>query len=335
MKRILQTIGLLAGMLLANSLWAQSGQTLQEIYIRDPFILPDANSQTYYMYRSSTGQTADGKPLGGVEVFQSKDLKHWEGPKKVCTLPDDNWIHGAIWAPEVHHYNGKYYLFATINSDIKWKKSIPNWPDYTFRGTQIFWADSPEGPFLPFAKLPHTPMDRMALDGTLWVEEGIPYMVYCHEWVQIVDGSMELIQLKPDLSGTEGASMTLFHASAASWSTGGEPAAGNPISYVTDGCFLYRTKSGKLLMIWSSFLAGKYAIGIAESTTGKVTGPWRQQEEPLFRQHGGHGMLFRSFDGRLLITFHGPNSPDGAERAHIYEIEDQGETLRLKRALTE
>ena len=113
----------------------------------------------------------------------------------------------------------------------------------------------------------------MALDGTLWVEEGIPYMVYCHEWVQIVDGSMELIQLKPDLSGTEGASMTLFHASAASWSTGGEPAAGNPISYVTDGCFLYRTKSGKLLMIWSSFLAGKYAIGIAESTTGKVTGP--------------------------------------------------------------
>ena len=146
---------------------------------------------------------------------------------------------------------------------------------------------------------------------------------------------MELIQLKPDLSGTEGASMTLFHASAASWSTGGEPAAGNPISYVTDGCFLYRTKSGKLLMIWSSFLAGKYAIGIAESTTGKVTGPWRQQEEPLFRQHGGHGMLFRSFDGRLLITFHGPNSPDGAERAHIYEIEDQGETLRLKRALTE
>ena len=88
-------------------------------------------------------------------------------------------------------------------------------------------------------------------------------------------------------------------------------------------------------MIWSSFLAGKYAIGIAESTTGKVTGPWRQQEEPLFRQHGGHGMLFRSFDGRLLITFHGPNSPDGAERAHIYEIEDQGETLRLKRELTE
>ncbi|MCF2604390.1 hypothetical protein JQM84_11965 [Parabacteroides distasonis] len=96
MKRILQTIGLLAGMLLANSLWAQSEQTLQEIYIRDPFILPDTNSQTYYMYRSSTSQTADGKPLGGVEVFQSKDLKHWEGPKKVCTLPDDNWIHGAI-----------------------------------------------------------------------------------------------------------------------------------------------------------------------------------------------------------------------------------------------
>lgn len=34
------------------------------------------------------------------------------------------------------------------------------------------------------------------------------------------------------------------------------------------GCYLYRPKSGKLLMIWSSFSYGEYAIGIAESVTG-------------------------------------------------------------------
>ena len=65
-------------------------------------------------------------------------------------------------------------------------------PPYTLRATQIFEAKRPEGPFLPIGdKLPATPTDEMALDGTLWVENGRPYMVYCHEWVQIGDGAMK------------------------------------------------------------------------------------------------------------------------------------------------
>lgn len=83
-------------------------------------------------------------------------------------------------------------------------------------------------------------------------------------------------------------------------------------------------------MIWSSFMNGEYAIGIAKSSTGKITGPWIQQSEPLFDKNGGHGMIFRSFDGKLYITFHQPNSPEGQERAKLFELEDTGETLRLK-----
>ena len=83
-------------------------------------------------------------------------------------------------------------------------------------------------------------------------------------------------------------------------------------------------------MIWSSFKNGEYAVGIAESTTGKVIGPWRQQENLLFDKHGGHGMIFKTFDGRLCVVLHAPNSPGGAERAHIFEIEDLGDTLKLK-----
>lgn len=308
-------------------------QNIADIYIRDPFIMADAETGTYYMYRSSSVKSESGKVLGGVETFKSKDLKTWEGPFRVFTVPENNWITGGVWAPEVHFYNGQYYLFVTLNSDIKWKKSQPGWADYTFRGTQIFHSDSPEGPFLPFGLTPHTPMDFMALDGTLWVENNTPYMVYCHEWVQIADGSMELVKLTPDLSAPVGNSLTLFHASAAPWSTGSVQQAPLPTSFVTDGCFLYRTKTNKLLMIWSSFMNSEYAIGIAESTTGKVSGPWKQQETPLFNKNGGHGMIFKSFDGKLYITFHGPNSPSGSERAHIYEIEDNGDTLVLKQEI--
>lgn len=83
-------------------------------------------------------------------------------------------------------------------------------------------------------------------------------------------------------------------------------------------------------MLWSSFKNGEYAIGIAESTTGHITGPWLQQPQPLFERDGGHGMLFRTFDDRLMIVFHQPNSPTGAERAQLFEINDLGHTLAVK-----
>ena len=35
----------------------------------------------------------------------------------------------------------------------------------------------------------------MTLDGTLYVENGLPYMVYAHEWIQILDGTMEAVPL--------------------------------------------------------------------------------------------------------------------------------------------
>ena len=101
---------------------------LKDIYIRDPFILPDTNTKTYYLYRSADTTGTDGKVIGGVECFRSKDLQHWGGPKRVFTVPENNWITGKVWAPEVHSYAGKYYLFATLNSDIQWKKSVPGWP---------------------------------------------------------------------------------------------------------------------------------------------------------------------------------------------------------------
>ena len=302
--------------------------TLKDIYIRDPFIVPVAEEGIYYMYASSS-TTENGVTYGGMVAYKSKNLKTWTGPVRVFDVPRDNWITGTVWAPEVHSYNGKYYLFATLNSDIIWKAPEKGHPAFTHRATQVFWSERPEGPFQAFdEKVPHTPMGQMCLDGTLWVENGIPYMIYCHEWVEMMDGTMELVQLKDDLSGTVGHPIRLFCASAAEWSTGSARSDGQR-TYVTDGCFLYRTRTGKLLMIWSSFKNGDYAIGIAESATGKVIGPWRQQKEPLFEKDGGHGMIFKTFEGELRLVLHSPNG-GGLERAHLFEIEDCGDTLKLK-----
>ena len=305
----------------------QKTYTLDDINIRDPYIMPVEKEGMYYMYASS-GVSENGKYYGGVVAYKSRDLKTWEGPVRVFEVPRDNYLTGGVWAPEVHKYKGKYYLFATLNSDVRWKGPKAGHPAYNHRATQIFWSKSPEGPFLPFeGKAPHTPLDEMCLDGTLWVENGTPYMVYCHEWVEVLDGEMDLVELKKDLSAPVGTPQRLFCASAAEWSTGSDRKEYK--TYVTDGCFLYRSKTGKLLMMWSSFKDGTYAVGLAESDTGKIIGPWRQQKEPIFI-NGGHSMLFTDFEGRLCLVLHSPNSPGGKERAKIFEVEDLGHTLRVK-----
>ena len=83
-------------------------------------------------------------------------------------------------------------------------------------------------------------------------------------------------------------------------------------------------------MLWTSGGYTGYTAGIAISDSGKLAGPWRQQAEPLFAADGGHSMVFHRFDGQLMMILHQPNKvPD--ERAHLFEMEDTGETLRIKK----
>ncbi|MBO4406901.1 MAG: glycoside hydrolase, partial [Clostridia bacterium] len=104
--------------------------------------------------------------------------------------------------------------------------------------------------------------------------------------------------------------------------------AGKPCM-VTDGPFVVREEDGSLTLFWSSFSRGDYAEGIAVSASGALEGPWEQLPEPLFKRDGGHGMLFRTFDGRLVFTLHRPNRrPD--ERPAFFEVERRGKEYRLK-----
>ena len=98
---------------------------------------------------------------------------------------------------------------------------------------------------------------------------------------------------------------------------------------MTDGPYLYKSKSGRLFLIWSSFSKTGYTTGVAISDSGKLSGPWRQQSEPIFAADGGHPMVFKRFDGRLMMVLHSPNK-GGQERAKLFEMEDTGETLRIK-----
>lgn len=319
------TAALLLGSILcsANSL-AQEITTgrLSDIWMRDACVLPDESTQTYYLVASARG--------AAVRAYTSKDLVNWEGPHIVYRTPEAMWgtnVHiRSIWAPEIHAYKGKYYLFVTFDSTHRLSEQWRDWLPRVRRGTQVLVSESPLGPYEAFNNDPTLPSDMMTLDGTLWIEDGTPYMVFCHEWVQIVNGTVEMVRLTEDLSATVGEPTRLFRGSDAPW---------NRISpehgcFVTDGPWLYRSKSGKLFMPWSSFSHTGYTVGVAVSASGKLGGPWTQNPEPLYTEDGGHSMFFKRFDGQLMMALHSPNGgPD--TRIHLFEIEDTGDTLRVIR----
>ncbi|HYO09273.1 MAG TPA: glycoside hydrolase family 43 protein [Tepidisphaeraceae bacterium] len=295
---------------------------LADVRMRDVCIMPDPASKTYYMV---------GPARRGVRAYTSKDLVTWEGPKVIYQPPADIWGNipvVGIWAPEMHAYKGKYYLFLTFNTRTQFAEQWRNWRPRVYRGSQVLVGDAPTGPFKHFQNRSTPPPDMMTLDGTLWVEEGVPHMVFCHEWVQISNGSVNAIPLKDDLSEAAGEPVRLFSAAEAPWSKPGSE-GGN---YVTDGPSLYKSKSGKLFMIWSSFGTGNYTTGVAISDSGKLAGPWRQEKEAIFTDDGGHGMLFKTFEGQLMMVLHSPN--EGSERPRVFEMEDTGETLRISREFT-
>ena len=102
-------------------------------------------------------------------------------------------------------------------------------------------------------------------------------MVFCHESIQIEDGSIDAVPLSADISSAAGKPLTLFHATDAEWTRCradiGELFQGHRYhASITDGPWLHRTKTGRLVMLWSSYGPTRYAVGQSVSSSGRLAG---------------------------------------------------------------
>ncbi len=284
---------------------------LNDINIRDPFVL--VHNGAYYLY-GTRGASCWG-PADGFDVYVSRDLDEWEGAF-VCFHNDGSfWADRNYWAPEVYAYRGAFYMFASFKH-----------PDVR-RGTAILKSDNPVVPFRPHSNGCVTPSDWECLDGTLYIDSnGAPYMVFCHEWVQAGDGEIDVIPLTEDLRAAAGAPRLLFHASDADWCQVKHHSSGVS-GCVTDGPFMWRTADDTLLCLWAGFSEGGYTQGVAFSDNGEIDGNFTQIE-PLFKDDGGHGMIFRTTEGNLLLTLHTPNTTQ-KERPVFHSVhEENGRLVR-------
>ena len=281
-----------------------------EIHIRDPFILP--YNGKYYLY-GSRGSEVWGVSATGLDVYVSNDLENWSEPKEIFTRTKDFWADRHYWAPEVYAYNGAFYMFASFKSAAR------------RRATLVLKSDAPDGKFTVHSEGSITPPDWEALDGTLYIsKKGEPYMIFCHEWVQIKTGEVCAVKMSADLKCAVGEPFTLFKADEASWIKSGEGGI-----YVTDGPFPYRCADGTLILLWSSIGSEGYTEAIAVSDNGDIDGKWVQRDELLFKKDGGHGMIFKTFDDRLILLLHEPNEHP-FERPAYFEIEDRDGMIYIK-----
>jgi beta-xylosidase len=260
-------------------------------YLRDPCILVEdgvyyAHGTGWVCYKNTSGD------LGGA----------WTKVGTVASVGDPALDGGDHWAPEVHKYNGAYYMFTTYKN----KKTGRH-------GCTILKSDSPEGPFAEITGGQITPAEWDAIDGTLYVDpEGQPWMVFVHEWISMPDkvGTFAAAKLSEDLTHFISEPFELFRADEPAWAVMG----------VTDGCWLYTTKEGDLLMLWSNFDALGYTVAVARSSNGRLDGEWIHERELLYSKamtgeyDGGHAMIFTALDGQTYLSFHSPNAAVGDRR---------------------
>jgi beta-xylosidase len=297
--------------------------SVRDVHISDPYVLADTKSKKYYVYSSNFNirNLKSSRKKNCFYVIESPDLINWSEPILVFDPDADFWGPNDYWAPECHIWKGKYYIFSSFRGEK------------TYRRCQALVSDSPLGPFKPIRNEAVTPEGWQCLDASLYVDkQGKPWMLFCHEWTQVQDGQIAAIQLSDDLGEATGPPIILFRASDAPWREdrlGYMPEQGMTwiSGFITDGCYAHRMQDGSLIMLWSNYSRHGYAVGYARSLSGEIQGPWEQEPIPLYVMDGGHAMLFKRFDGQLMMSFHAPNHPHSAKRMLLFEVEEQGSKL--------
>lgn len=271
-----------------------------EINVRDPYIL--CENGKYYLY--GTRAAGFGLKTAGFDVYVSENLTDWSAPFQCFDSEKYGLNRQANWAPEVHKYKGCYYMLATFTKENN------------LRGTFILRSESPLGPFIPHSKGAVTPDEWECLDGTLYVENGKPYLVFCHEHTQIVDGTVCVTALDDDLTQSTGEPVTLFAASGAQWN--GRCVSDREDGHkITDGPFMLKSENGTLFMIWSTFVDGNYAECAVRFNEDSVFGTF-EHTDVILDSDGGHGMIFEA-GGQTFLTFHSPNR-SGEERVRMIPV---------------
>lgn len=277
---------------------------LLELHIRDTVIILGGDGN-YYM----TGSTGDNiwSFNDGVELWRSKDLKKWTYLGLVWSIEKDGtwekqWreLHGkparAIWAPELHYFNGNYFICLSMApGGISISKST---------------TGKPEGPYINALK-ENKPLAN-GIDATLFQDDdGKIYFTYANPG--------KIARMKDDMSGLaeEFRPLTLedpdrdpkHHAEKCI------KRGANDIGH--EGASLFKA-NGKYYLGAADDWEGRYSSVVA--IADNIYGPYRMRHEAV--PSGGGTNYFKDKKGNWWCAFFGnDNQVAWREKPGVVRIE--------------
>jgi beta-xylosidase len=231
----------------------------------------------------------------------------WEYGGFAYREPKDPYGQGSFWAPEVIHYQDKFYMVYSCTPPAG-------------KGFRICLAvaDKPTGPFKDI----HTPLlddGSDNIDGHIFIDtDAAPYLFF--DKVGSVGepwrgpehghlfGHIYAVRLKPDLSGIIGEPVLCLKADQ-KWEL--ETTPGHMPSNCNEGAFVLKHND----TYYMTYSSGHYAdplYGIGYATADSPFGPWtKSPDNPLVAKDLSIGV---SGPGHNSIT----TSPDGTELFMVY-----------------
>ncbi len=261
----------------------------ENLHIRDPFVYLENGS--YYLL-GTTGDDSWGKG-SDLTLYRSCDLELFE---ELGCLVEEPTLEGYtnVWAPELHRYQGKYYLIVSL-----YRKDLG-------RGSMILVSDCLTGKYVPLTGEYITPKQWGCLDATLFVWKEKPYLLFSYEWTTPEgDGSIYVAELSADLKHIIGEPKRIINGKTCGIAK--EIESGGCRGYVAEGPYAVE-ENGRIMLYWSTFTDTGYSV--AKSSAEDIWGPYTF-ERVIFTKDGGHCMVFTDLQGHKQLTLHQPNtSPD-------------------------
>lgn len=270
----------------------------------DPMIVE--HEGTYYLY--STGGTK-------LSVRTSKNLKTWSSSKQIFALSQTSWGVDCCWAPEVHEYNGKFYLFFCGRDSNK-----------IFHGS-VAVCDTPDGTFKPITDTPLLNFSYSVIDLSFFEDDdGKTYIFYSKDCSTNKIGSKKVsqsfgIEVSNDFTKLIGEPVLCSEPTQA-WET----VSGNTIW--NEGPVVFKRNGTYYLLFSANYYQSKdYAVGYCTSDT--VLGLYdKPKDSCILKGNGetitgsGHCNLLFLGD-EIYLTYHShtvPPNTDGGRSLYIDKL---------------
>ncbi|MBR5759189.1 MAG: glycoside hydrolase family 43 protein [Thermoguttaceae bacterium] len=290
-------------------------------YIRpgaDPWVI-EFNGKYYW--------SQSNNPAQSICVWESETPDNPGERHTIWRAPRRGPYSRELWAPEIHHYNGRFYvLFAADDGQNKnhrtyvlVSESDDPFSKYELHGP-VYTGDSEDG----------QSDNHWAIDSTIFPYKGKFYLIWSG-WEDDQDVQyLYIAPLKENLTETAGPRVKICHNADYLWERVEERLGTRGLA---EGPEILEAPNGRIFLTYScgaSWLP-TYKIGMLELVGDDPTKPesWKKFDKPWFQsdefQFGvGHGSFIRDKDGQTRYVYHAKTDRNGGwgDRAVFWRYVD-------------